>query len=355
MLLRAIAFLLVIGATSSRGQQPAADDRATGAESATAKTLPESAWLDLRQNANARSQTQSAPGWVQAITVIEPEVKEDVAARTTFRLIVTPPAGEAYPILLVRLFFYDDPARRPTVVAWDELGTEVLRLGPLGSGVGLQSSDSAIVPMAGISTVEIEVPGDGKTIRGALLEWMTHDDSLRPVNAKPRMISAEPFALAPPLVAAREDTEQFGTVTAPLSREMIRIGPSVEHGAAFQFGVESEPLMAVITFEVANPRVDSPPEIYMNGEAIGAVSLVLPDLADPGYRGQMESLVKQMKFHYTGWVRAQKVIPADRLRAGINDLLVIAGPGSKASAIRGTQLQLKYLWEKSDYTLQSER
>ena len=355
MLLRAIAFSFVIGAMASAHAKIATADVAPSVE-LKAPVLPlESAWIDLRQNASASSSSQSAPNWVQEVTAIEPEIKEDVAARTTFRLRISPPPGESYPVLLVRLFFYDDPARRPSIIAWDELGTQVLHSGPLGDGIGLQSSDSAIIPMAGISAIEIEVPGDGKTVRGALLEWMTSEDTLRPVNTKPRMTSTEPFSLTPPLESPNEDTEQFGTVTASLSAATIRIGPSVQDGAAFQFGVEAQPLMAVLTFEVAGPRVDAPPEIYLNGEALGAVSLVLPELADPGYRGQMESLVKEMKFHYTGWLRAQMLIPADRLRAGTNDLLVLSGAGSPAAAIRATQLQLKYLWEKSDYTLQSER
>jgi hypothetical protein len=34
-------------------------------------------------------------------------------------------------------------------------------------------------------------------------------------------------------------------------------------------------------------------------------------------------------------------------------VMVVAGPGTSASAIRGTQVQLKYPWEKLDYTLKT--
>jgi hypothetical protein len=131
------------------------------------------------------------------------------------------------------------------------------------------------------------------------------------------------------------------------------MGPDVEHGATFQFGIESAPLLALLTFEVASPRVDAPPEIYVNGEDVGAATVTLPDLADPGYRGEMESLVKGMHFQYTGWLRAQKVIPVTNLKVGTNDVMILNGPGTSASAIRGTQVQLKYLWEKSDYLLKT--
>ena len=162
----------------------------------------------------------------------------------------------------------------------------------------------------------------------------------------------EPFAAAAPLRAPEYDTETFGTVTATLAAETIRIGASVQTGAAFQFGIEALPLMALITFEVSTPRIDSSPEVYVNGEHLGSVSMTLPDLADPGYRGQAERMVSPMRFHYTGWLRAQKLVPAAYLKAGTNDVLVIGGPGTQASAIRATQIQLKYLWDKSDYLLQ---
>ena len=117
--------------------------------------------------------------------------------------------------------------------------------------------------------------------------------------------------------------------------------------------MEAQPLLALLTFEVASPRIDAPPEVYVNGENIGPVTLTLPELADPGYRGEMQPLVNEMHFQYTGWLRAQKIVPITNLKVGSNDVIVLNGAGT--SAIRGTQIQLKYLWEKSDYLLQTGR
>jgi hypothetical protein len=114
------------------------------------------------------------------------------------------------------------------------------------------------------------------------------------------------------------------------------------------------PLMALLTFEVASPKVDAPPEVYLNGENLGAVTLLLPDLADPGYRGEMRPLVREMQYRYTGWIRAQMLLPISHLKVGSNDLVVVAGNGTGNSAIRATQIQLKYLWEKSDYLLRPD-
>jgi hypothetical protein len=271
-------------------------------------------------------------------------------SKTVFRIQLAHPTGD-YRVLFFRLFFDDKTDARPELVAWDESGSQILRSEKLGSGIELPSSDSAIIPMNGISTIDIEVPGDGKTVRGAYLDWMTSSDVVHPLNVEHRDLIPEPFSAMPPLNSSAEDTEKFGAITATLAAETIRIGPTVEEGASFEFGMEAQPLLALLTFEVASPHIDAPPEIYVNGQDIGPVSLALPELADPGYRGETEPLVSQMRFRYTGWLRAQKIVPVSTLKTGTNSLVVLSGAGTSASAIRATQIQLKYLWDKSDYIL----
>jgi hypothetical protein len=364
---RLVAFAaLVIATLSSLRAQQALTDRlsasgemsliqcAPGLSRTFPKGLPvASAWIDLRQNAPANSKAQSAPSWVESVAMVAAQ-QADGAAKSVFRIRVAKPAAD-YSVLFFRLFFDDKSDARPELVAWDELGAQVLRSGALGAGLGLTTSDSVMIPMQGISAIDVEVPGDGKTVRGAYLDWMTSTQIVHPVNAEHRDIGPEPFSAPPPLHAPDQDLEQFGTVTATLSPETIKIGPDVQEAADFQFGMEAQPLVALLTFEVATPRIDSPPEVYANGQALGPANLALPDLADPGYRGQMESLVKKMQFEYTGWVRVQKIVPGEALKVGANDIVVIAGAQTPSSAIRNTQLQLKYLWDKSDYQLRAGR
>jgi len=315
-----------------------------------ADVAPESAWIDLRQSAAARFTTQSAPSWVEAVSKA-PTAAMDGNANTVFRIRVTHPAGD-YRVLFFRLFFDDKSDARPELIAWDELGAQVLRSGLLGTGVGLPSSDSVMIPMNGISTIDIEVPGDGKTVRGAYLDWMASSEVVHPLSAEHRDVIPEPFSSLPPLNSPAQDTERFGTVSASLAADIIPIGQSVPEGGAFQFGIESQPLLALLTFEVASPQVDAPPEVYLNGEDLGPGTFTLPELADPGYRGQAQPLVSQMHFQYTGWLRAQKIIPGASLKVGTNDLVIVGGAGTSSSAIRVTQIQLKYLWDKSDYVLE---
>ena len=317
---------------------------------AAAPEKPNSAWLDLRQIRAATDKPQTAPAWVRSLTQKTIAAKDGAAAKTIFRIELTPPPGD-YGLLMMRLFFEDTAEQRPRILASDESGERVLETPPLGMGMNIETSETVMVPTDGVSTVDIEVPGNGKSVRAAYLDWMASSEVLRPVNSGQRYLMPEAFDAGTPLNAPKHDSESFGTVTAALAPETIQMGPSVQTGAAFQFALEAQPLLALITFEVASANIDAPPEIYLNGENLGPVSLTLPELADPAYRGEMKALVRQMRFQYTGWLRAQKLVPASSLRVGENGLLIIAGPGTPVSAIRATQIQLKYLWEKLDYEL----
>jgi hypothetical protein len=342
-------FLLLLAVSSTRGQDVLANTLAPASPKTGGRNI-ESAWLDLRQLPAANSKPQVSPDWVEAISIVPAGKALGVPEKTIFRIRLNRPSPESQ-VLFFRLFFDDNPEQQPQLTAWDESGTVVVQSGPIGAGMGLPTSESVMVPMVGVSTIDVEVPGDGKTIRGAYLDWMANTEVLHPVSAEHRDLIPEPFSAMPPLHAAAHDTERFGTVTASLADETIRIGASVSQGASFQFGLESEPLMALLTFEVSSPNISSPPEVYLNGVSIGSVTVTLPDLADPAYRGETSSLVRGMRFQYTGWIRAQKLVPASSLKVGTNDLLIIGGAETPASAIRATQIQLKYLWDKTDYQL----
>lgn len=315
---------------------------------------PSNAWLDLRQTSTTNKKAQTAPDWVRAVKMLSTEASQTSAATTTFRIELSAPPGD-FQVLSFRLFFDDKSEERPRVNAADGSGALVLQTPPLGMGLNVATSETVMVPIGGVSTVDVEVPGDGKGVRAAFLDWMKSGEVLRPASSDQRFVLPETFAAAAPLRIPKQDTAQFGTVIATLAPETIQIGPTVPQGAGFQFGIETQPLAALLTFEMGSADIESPPEVYLNGAGLGPATLTLPELSDPGYRGEMKALVRQMRFQYTGWVRAQKLVPAGSLRIGSNDLLVVGGAGTAVSAIRGTQIQLKYVWEKLDYQLTPRR
>ena len=329
------------------------DSIVSGQTSAVTAPVSGNAWIDLRQNAKPGA-VQKVPDWVEAVTFIPSNTQTDSAAPSVFRIRLAKPGGRAS-VLFFRLFFNDQTSARPQIVVWDESGSQLLRSGALGTGIDLESSESVRIPMHGITTIDVEVPGDGNSVRGAYLEWMTSSEIVHPPRAGSQDAVPEPFAATLALHAPAQDSEEFGTVTASLSADLIRIGSAPSEAAVFEFGLESQPLLALVTFEIASPRIDSPPEVIANGQNVGPASLVMPGLADPAYRGEMHAIVSQMQFQYTGWLRAQKIVPVNTLRAGTNHIIIMNGPNAAGAVIRATQIQLKYLWDKSDYILKPDR
>src|SRR5215471_16967280 len=227
------AFAIFLATVCRICAQEALTDALPAPAEATAEPLPSSAWLDLRQTTSRNSKTQEAPAWVEALTLLPAEPAEGSnASKSVFRIRVTQP-GPEYKILFFRLFFDDKPNQQPELVAWDESGTHVLRSGTLGTGMNLPTSDSVIIPMTGASAIDIEVPGDGKTIRAAYLDWMTTSEVVHPVNAEHRDVIPEPFSAVSALHPPPEDVENFGTVTATLASEAIQIDAQTQQSAVF--------------------------------------------------------------------------------------------------------------------------
>src|SRR5256886_1930824 len=216
MLPRAAAFfLLLVAVSSTRGQEvfTATLNEPQPKSAARNSSLIESAWLDLRQIPSASSKPQVSPDWVEAISIVPGQKTPGLPETTIFRIRLTHPSPDAQ-VLFFRLFFDDNAEQKPQLTAWDESGTVVMQSGSLGAGIGLPTSESVMIPMVGVSTVDVEVPGDGKNVRGAYLDWMRNAEVLHPSSAKHRDLIPEPFAAMAPLHAATQDTDFFLNLTA---------------------------------------------------------------------------------------------------------------------------------------------
>ena len=343
---------------------------------------PRSAWLDLRPLTPAAAAPQRVPAWVEAVEFLPPVQVGSVPAKATFRLRLARPAGVAPDDdLLVRLFFRDGPggAGRPRVTAWDELGHRLLDSGPLGEGLpgALNSSEALTVPMAGVNYLEISVP-DESAVRAAQLRWLQRREAREPADF-PTATAGEPERARELRVvaagrSAAGDASLYGTLTASLQPgtvSLVGAGANSQQpgGLLLDFELERPPLVALLTFEVlTDAPVDAPPLVFVNGRALGAADLPLPDLDDPGYQGAADAAPSAtgaaaappadpapgtLGFRYTGWLRARKVLPAVALRSGVNRLLLQLSNDVAAGAVRAVDLQLKYSWEKLDYTAPS--
>src|SRR4030081_1638009 len=106
MLSRAIASsLLLLAVSLAHGQDAFVRDSLRNPVNKPAANI-ESAWLDLRQTATANSKPQTAPDWVESVTVIPGEAKEGTPAKTVFRIRLGHPRAD-FQVLFFRLFFDD--------------------------------------------------------------------------------------------------------------------------------------------------------------------------------------------------------------------------------------------------------
>src|SRR5438552_7886830 len=104
MLVRVVTLFWLIGATSSALAQEAFSGRLPKRESdASTKNTAESAWIDLRQHPSANSRPQSAPSWVEAVSMGPTVEINGASAKTIFRIRIAHPPGD-YQVLYFRLF-----------------------------------------------------------------------------------------------------------------------------------------------------------------------------------------------------------------------------------------------------------
>ena len=347
-----------------------------GAARASAQELrgqpsPLTAWLDLRP-APPGAPPQTTPSWIESFDFIpaqpgavkpstmavNPAIESGVGqgvdrSRSVFRIRLQQPATATVNELQVRVFFDDaEASAQPFVSVWNEIGTELMRSNPLGQGLGLPSSETLTVPMSGVDYLEISAPGDGTQVRGVFLSWLEQTRVLQPVDFRSHEAVREPFHILSSNRQQRHDSYLYGVVTASLQgADPIVLKPASAPSVTFEFQLEHQPLVAVISYEVLGATMGVAPSVSLNQRLQGPSELHLPDLADPGYRGQQAEAATQMSFRYTGWVHAQKVIPAEMLAAGLNSLTLSLSEGSDSVAIRSLDIQLKYNWEKLDYVL----
>jgi hypothetical protein len=244
----------------------------------------------------------------------------------------------------LRVYFDDEPNAQPALSGWTELGVRVLGPRTLGQGLGLPSSETVNVPLAGLDYVEIETPGDIERVRGALALALHTTETREGLDFGGTEAVTDPFGNGSPAVTGTDDVLLFGRVKATLEPGVVPLGSPGSDGQAieYDFPLERPPLIALLTFEMLNANVSTPPKVSVNGNDLGDVSVSVPDLADPALTGAIEGGRPDAVYRYGGWLKCQKIIPGSMLTAGTNALL-ISNPGNEAPvALRSIEVQLKY-------------
>lgn len=311
---------------------------------------PFSVWLDFRALASGSPPPASLPIWLASLRTERVSAHDDVPSQTIYRLHFRR-VGDLNKSLQFRLFYDDVKATAPRISAWSETGVTHFEQGPFGAGLGLATSENLTLPMEGVDYLDITTSGDGSNIRGVFLASLKRAEVQHATDYEAPAGVADAFANLPEATLNADDYSLYGRVKAALDPDATKLDPQGKPAGAWEFDLTSPPLSALVSFEILDADVLAPPQIIVNGRSLGAASIHQPDLADPGYIGRVRPLEPDMRFHYAGWLHAQKAIPGSALRPGINKVVIQLHGDSGPVAVRTLELQLKYNSAALDYTL----
>ena len=324
---------------------------ATAQESSVMTEQPTSfsVWLDLNVLARPGAPKPALPIWFESFQNEPVAAKDGEPPRTVYRLRLRR-MPSLHRDLLLRVFFDDLTGMQPAVSAWTESGRSLFQGEPMGLGAGLPTNDSVIVPLDGADYVDVIVPGNGSNLRGVLASSLKDVTAKQTIDFHAAAEVQDPFGNFPASQPAEQDSKLFGRVKATVDTGIVRLSRKGEGTVQWQFGLAGQPLAAVVTFDVLNADLTAPPIVFVNDGQPGYASVHFPDLADPGFRGESRPL-EGMRFQYTGWLRAQFIIPGKVLHSGQNAVNISVGDDSGTIAVRNVELQLKHNWKHFDYIL----
>ena len=338
--------LILICTAALHAQEAAREDVKPLADSPT----PFSVWLDIPVLSKPNAPQPELPIWFESFQTEPVAATDSTPPRMIYRLRLRRTPLLHHEVLL-RVFFDDLPEMQPVITAWSETGKERFRSESLGAGTALPSSETVILPVDGTDYVDISVVGNGSNIRGAFASSLKDVTARQTQDFQPAPEIAEPFGAPAPSPSATEDTKLYGRVSATLDQDIVLLSPKGVSSETWDFDLATQPLVALVTFDVLNADLTATPIVIANdGEPTSAV-IHWPDLADPGFRGESRAMEPSMRFQYTGWLRAQAVIPAHLLHSGLNKVVVSLSEESGPVAVRNVSLQLKQNWKHFDYIL----
>jgi hypothetical protein len=316
----------------------------------TEQPTPFSVWLDLRALSKPGAATPALPIWFESFQSESVAAKNGAPPKTIYRLRLRR-MPSLHREFLLRIFFDDIPGMQPAVTTWTESGKEQFRSPALGAGTGLPTSESTVIPLDGADYVDVEVAGNGTSIRGLLASSLKEVTTRQTIDFQGSAEIADPFGNLAAAQPPAEDSRLYGRVKANVDPGIVQLSKKENPSGVWEFQLAGQPLIAVVTFEVLNADLSAPPIVTANDGKPGWAIVHWPDLADPGFRGESRTLEPGMRFQYTGWARAQFVVPGQLLHSGLNQVTVKLSVESGPVAIRNVELQLKQNWKHFDYIL----
>jgi len=306
---------------------------------------PFSVWLDFRNLVKGTPRKTGLPIWIESVE------RANAAAGHTMIRIRLRRVGTLNEHLQFRLFFFDKPNGAPNVTGWTETGAQPFISGGLGQGLEVDTSEALSIPTTDLDYIDVEVPGDGSNLRGAFLTSLRKQPVWHSLDFAPPANLADPFGRPAAAEPTENDRLLFGRVQATIDTDPLKLIPPTQIDAAYEFTLQSAPLLASVTFEVLGASPLEPISVFVNGNYTGLLTVGFPDLADPGFVGMASPLERDMRFRYTGWLRGQVIVPGSQLVGGLNNLILRVNQNSGPTVLRAVEIQLKYPSPVFEYKL----
>jgi hypothetical protein len=253
---------------------------------------------------------------------------------------------------LLRLFFDDHAGALPSVLGLGAAGEQKFSRGPFGQALEMPTSETLVFSPAGVATVVIQVPGDGRNLRGAFLATLQTHPMMKALDFAAPGDLIDVFERSSAVPPPTNDVTLYGRVKATLDNTTVKLSAvGQQQSVTWEFDLEAPPLLTMVSFEICDADGQSPLDVSVNDHPLGPVTVSWPDLADPGYLGLVQPLETGMRFRYAGWLRGQKMIPGSALKQGNNRLVLTVPAEAGTVAVRNLALQLKHNWKNLDYTL----
>jgi hypothetical protein len=306
---------------------------------------PFSVWLDFKSLSKSRPRKTGLPIWLESIERMA-VVGDRALVRIRLRRM-----GALSEELQLRLFFVDNPGAAPVISGWTETGSQPYSSVAVGEGLGEETAESLIIPATDLDYVDIEVPGDGSNLRGAFVSTLRRSEVFHGLDFDGPDELLDPFGASARTPALKDDLRLFGRIRATIDAAPLTIDPKDGGVAAYEFTLESRPLIASISFQMLGATPLEPLHAYINDAYIGTISVAFPDLADPAFRGASAPMEPDLRFRYTGWLKGQVMIPGSRLAEGLNKFVLRVTNSTGSIVVRTVEIQLKYPSSTFEYDL----
>jgi hypothetical protein len=310
---------------------------------------PFSVWLDFKALSSPKPPKVSLPIWLESLQSDSVEGARGAIVKTTYRLRFRP-LGDLNRELLLRVVFDDVKDRSPVITGWNDAGALLFEHGPFGAGLGLPTSVTIPLPMAGVSTIDITAAGDGTTVRGTFLSSLRRGESRYALDFTAPADLNDAFENLPSITPPLNDSLLLGRVRATIDAGVVTLTPREVISQSWEFELAAAPLVASLAFEILNADPLSPLDVVVNDRLLGPAAMRAPDLADPAYQGVLRPLDRGVRFRYAGWLQSQKAIPGALLHPGLNKIELRLPAESGPVAVRSLELQLKNQWQNLDAT-----